>query len=357
MREMELSIVIPTLNEAQTIIRLVESLVTQQHAPVFEIIVVDGGSSDGTVEELSRLQDELAGLLRFYQSAAGRARQMNTGAAQAQGAELLFLHADTIITDGLLLHQAHQDMQQAYASAGGQRVVGHFGLHFARSESGYEQAYYFYEAKTRLNRPGCVNGDQGMWLKRAFFLELGRFDESLAYLEDARLAEKVFQRGKWVTLSGCVFTSARRFESEGMRARQILNALLCAMDAIGAHEFFQLAAAYRAQSETRFLALRPYLRIIHQITWAKGVAEGARRWWGTGKYVADNAWQLAFAWDCRESLAADLPVSDVKAQKLALYDRYLKWLVVSPFGQFFAMLMTFVWFYWLLLWREREDGV
>ena len=345
-----LSIIIPTLNEERAIEKLIADLWAQQNSPSFEVVVADGGSQDGTMAKVRDIAINAGLALSVVVTEPGRAIQMNAAVEKARGDALLFLHADTVITDTLLLHHAHQDMQLAYESLGHQRVAGHFGLHFIREGSGHELAYYFYECKTRLNRPGCINGDQGIWVSRDFFNALGGFDTSLGYMEDARLSARVFEQGDWQTLSGAVFTSARRFESEGLQARQTLNALLCNFDAIGMYAFFERAhSAYQAQRATQRLLLKPFLKLAHQVAWHKGIKQGAIWWWRTGEYVAKNVWQLAFLQDCKRGFEAQLSVSDVEARTLGNYDRFFKPIVESVIGQFMAMIATFCWFYFKLL--------
>ncbi len=349
MTSLPLSIIIPTLNEADTIVSLIESLKCQKNPPEFEIIVVDGGSRDSTCAQVSRFEEGV----QLVSSGPGRAKQMNVGAGVARGEALLFLHADTLIKEPFLLCRAAQEMRVAYDAYGHDRLAGHFGLHFVRSHKDYERAYYFYECKTRLNRPGCINGDQGMWLKRKFFEELGGFDESLSFMEDVRFVSRVFQQGQWLNFSGHLFTSARRFETEGLKERQTLNALLCAMDVIGLEAFFQCARLlYQEQLDTQRLDLKPFLVQIHRLSWAKGFWQGGKWWWATGSYVASNAWQLAFAMDCRHGFAKGLPVDSVKHTYLHRYDRYMKGVVESVIGRSLTTLVTFIWFYSRLFYRS-----
>jgi len=238
--EYDLSIIIPVLNEATTLPTLMTALAAQRDIRL-EILVADGGSTDDTLTCCEATAAALQLSLQGIQTAPGRGQQMNAASRLARAEELLFLHADTTLDDPQLLARAWTCMQQARAAAGNGHIAGHFGLHFKRSRSDHDSSYYFYEAKSFLNRRDCINGDQGFWLSRAYFQDLGGFDESLDYMEDARLANHIFDHGAWITLPGRLDTSARRFEAEGLGRRQTLNALLCNFERIGLHSFFSAA--------------------------------------------------------------------------------------------------------------------
>ncbi len=344
----ELSVIIPTLNEGRALPRLLQELAEQQ-AICLEIIVVDGGSSDTTADGVQRFAKQTATLVTWLQTGAGRGRQLNHGARSATADELLFLHADTSMADPHLLAAALKALRAARESTGNRRVAGHFGLRFQRSTQAHSGAYYFYECKTRLNRPECVNGDQGIMLCRAYFEELGQFDESLGYMEDARLARKVFRTGRWISLPGCLNTSARRFEAEGLKERQTLNALLLNFDVIGFDEFFDAARnAYRSQEKSGRLRLQPFLLEIHRLVRRRGAKEAVRLWYKTGCYVAQNAWQLAFALDCRRNHRRQHPPGSGPTPRLNSYDKWIGPLLTTPAGCLLTALATLVWFYGLL---------
>ena len=138
-----------------------------------------------------------------------------------------------------------------------------------------------------------------------------------------------------------------------MQERQTLNALLCNFDAIGMHTFFERAhSAYQVQCATQRLSLKPFFKLAHQVAWHQGIKQGAIWWWRTGGYVATNVWQLAFLQDCKRGFEAQLPVSDVQTKTLESYDRFFKPIVESVFGQFMAMIATFCWFYFKLIFRS-----
>ncbi|MFU8858627.1 MAG: glycosyltransferase [Deferrisomatales bacterium] len=346
----ELSVVIPARDEEQALPVLLEGLLAQEGVRL-EVVVADGGSQDRTA--LAGESFAARGLaVRTLSAPPGRAHQLNAGASRARGPDLLFLHADTELRDRRLLAAARARIEAERARRGTHRVAGHFGLRFARSLPGSpraDAAYYFYEAKASLARPECVNGDQGLWLSPRYFEELGGFDESLPYLEDARLARRVFATGAWVTLPGRLVTSARRFETEGLRERQTLNALLRNFDVIGLGAFFEKAGqAYREQSGAGRLRLAPFARLAHRASLAGGWRRFLGYWWGTGGFVSANAWQLAFALDCRRNRRAGVEPGEGPTPWLSRYDRWGAPVVSSVPGRAATTLLVAAWFFALL---------
>src|SRR6266540_88921 len=185
----ELSIIVPVLNEALILPELFRSLGEQLEVNL-ELLLCDGGSSDGTVELAEVLRKEFPFPARMVTSEPGRWRQMNCGAAAAEADILLFLHADSLFTDPLALRRGLDAIARAIAEKGDERVAGHFGLRF-RSKGGNTSSaeYYHLECKARLNRRECTHGDQGMLLRRAFFEEVGPFDSTFPILAETRMAE------------------------------------------------------------------------------------------------------------------------------------------------------------------------
>lgn len=344
-----LSVIIPALNEADILPDLLRDL-SKQEAIQFETIIVDGGSCDNTQALCENFPDSHRIGLKVVSSATGRAIQMNLGAKYASADDYLFLHADTRVQDARSLFNAQQHINLARQQSPDAQIAGHFPLRFISRDN--RKKYYFYENKTYLNRPDTVNGDQGFWIARNFFELLGGFDESLPYMEDARIARKVFEIGRWITLPGKVETSARRFETEGFINRQIVNAFLCNFNHMDVNEFFSAAIdAYQAQDKATKLQLRPFLKLANQQLFGDGIGIALKRWYQTGEYVASNAWQLAFALDCRRAKKQGLEPGRIDARSLNFYDQHIQRVAGWRVVKLFTAILTAIWFYSLFLTR------
>lgn len=193
-----ISLIIPVLNEAEALGALLPYL--HQHAQngaVCEILVADGGSTDLSVEVAE------AHGARVIRSEAGRARQMNAGARQAQGEVLYFLHADTFPPPGYDRH-----ILDALARG---PVAGCFRLRF--DDPGVILGFFAWF--TRLNWPICRGGDQSLFLPAPWFAELGGFNEAFRIYEDNELTGRLCRRYEFVVLRERVITSARRYREIG----------------------------------------------------------------------------------------------------------------------------------------------
>lgn len=344
-----LSVIIPTLNEATALPLFLNDL-RKQESIALEIIVGDGGSSDGT--EAAAHQ---AGA-RFVAGPRGRGAQMNAAVVQASGAYLLFLHADSRLDDPHLLATALAALRRAEQQQ--PWVAGHFRLHFFRTDRQHELAYRFLEAKTGLNRPGTTNGDQGLLLSRSFFDRIGGFDQSLPFLEDQRIATAIHRLGRLLTLPGVLITSARRFESEGFHRRYLLMGMMMAMYTVGEWAFFHRApTVYRVQQDTGRLLLTPIFALLWSMALKDWGLRGTLRiFYCLGRYLRENAWQVFLfidVWRGRETGNGALPL-------LGLYDRRIvRWLRFR-LVDVLAGLLCFSWymvvlgsFFWL---QERLTG-
>ncbi|MEJ2584172.1 MAG: TIGR04283 family arsenosugar biosynthesis glycosyltransferase [Robiginitalea sp.] len=196
---MQISIIIPVLNEAERLDTLLPALFTKAEAgAVREVIVVDGGSDDGSPEVAEKKG------ARILRAQRGRARQMNTGAGAAKGEILYFLHADS-------LPPAGYDRWILQAMEGG-LCAGCFRLKF-------DPPHWFLNAFawcTRINHPLCRGGDQSLFVPRQWFEESGGFDEAFHIYEDNQFIGKLYRDFSFRVLPYDVTTSSRRYEKVGV---------------------------------------------------------------------------------------------------------------------------------------------
>lgn len=194
-----LSIVIPTLNEAAAIGRLLPDLA--QMCPEAEAIVVDGGSTDGTQELVRRFPR-----VRLIEASRGRARQMNAGAWTAGGSTILFLHADTVLPP---------DAPRAIAEALRDRDVagGRFDVRFDNPRAIFTLIATMMNFRSRLT--GICTGDHALFVRRQTFDELEGYPD-IPLMEDVELSRRLKRRGRIASLRQRVTTSARKWEREGV---------------------------------------------------------------------------------------------------------------------------------------------
>jgi rSAM/selenodomain-associated transferase 2 len=209
------SVIIPVLNEESCLSQTLAALAA--HRP-FEVIVVDGGSQDGSCR-LAAAAD------RLLHSPPGRARQMNLGARHARGDVLLFLHADCTLEEGALA-QAEQLLCRRGVVAGC----------FAMAVNAPGRMYRWIErcATARVRLTGLVYGDQGLFLRRECFIELGGFPP-LQLMEDLFFSRQLRRRGRIVVLPRRIFVSPRRWQQAGLVRQTLRNWLLTALAIGGAH--------------------------------------------------------------------------------------------------------------------------
>ena len=205
-----ISVVIPAYNEERALPETLERLLPQ--ATDHQVIVVDGGSSDATVDIASRHPG-----VEVLQAPKGRASQMNAGAARARGEWLLFLHADTLIPEEALSRIA---ALPAEIEAGGfrHRFSGRgFGLWFISLVD-----------NIRCLRSRIIFGDQALFVRRALFESLGGFPD-LERLEDVRFCQKLVEHTRPLLLDQTVVTDSRKFVQHGVMKSftRVIVILLC----------------------------------------------------------------------------------------------------------------------------------
>ncbi|GCL36965.1 glycosyl transferase family protein [Sphaerospermopsis reniformis] len=202
-----ISIIIPTLNEANNIKAAITS--TQSSTNV-EVIVVDGGSNDGTPTIAQFLGATV------ISSAPGRAIQMNTGAAIASGEILLFLHADTLLPQGFdtMIRTALQQ-PGIIAGAFALRIdAPHWGLRLV--EWGVKLRSHFYQ---------LPYGDQAIFLTKIAFAEVGNFPQ-IPIMEDFELITCLKRISKVQIIDVPVITSPRRWLKKGIFKTTLLNQII-----------------------------------------------------------------------------------------------------------------------------------
>ncbi len=293
-----LRVIIPCRNEAQALPALLQDL-AQQHGIALRVTIVDGGSQDATVARARAASCEV------LQTTPGRGHQMNRGWQQSNEPALLFLHADSRLPSPTLLRDAwHCWWPQRNDCA------GHFRLQFIDTPDPKPFFYRHLEAKTALNKPQSFNGDQGLLIHRPLLESLGGFDESLPFLEDQALGTAIRQQARFITLPGTLQTSARRFETEGRRARYFAMLLImCAREA-GCTDFLQAAPGlYREQSAAGPLQVGPLLeRLVRE------AEQRPESWAIIARYLRENAWQLPALLD------------SASAERWQLRQQYERWL-------------------------------
>ena len=195
---MKLSVVIPALDEAANLTRLLPDL--ERACPGAEVLVVDGGSRDGTAAVVAGRPGA-----RLLAGARGRARQMNAGARAAAGDVLLFLHADTRLPDG-----AASAIEGALVDPS--VVGGRFDVRFDSSRHLMKMVAWFMNARSRAT--SICTGDQAIFVRRSAFEAVGGYPD-IPLMEDIELSRRLKARGRLAALRARVTTSARKWEREG----------------------------------------------------------------------------------------------------------------------------------------------
>jgi rSAM/selenodomain-associated transferase 2 len=209
-----ISIIIPTLNEVDTIGRCLSMLLN--HRGDFEIIVSDGGSVDGTLDVVSLFPGVSQRI-----SPKGRGRQMNEGANAGKGDIFLFLHADTSLPpEGL---QIVEEVMSDSRVAG-----GCFCLSFDQDHPLLKGLSLF----TRINHTLFTYGDQSLFLSARVFSAIGGYRD-IPIMEDVEIQSRLRRAGRFVKIWRPVVTSARRFLKRGVIRQQVLNTALVSLYHLG----------------------------------------------------------------------------------------------------------------------------
>ena len=219
-----LCIVMPVLDEAETLAARLRALQRFRQRGV-RVVVVDGGSQDGTLA-IARAHADLALL-----APRGRAAQMNAGAAACPADVLLFLHADTELPE-------HADALVRRAMCGPQ-AWGRFDVRIDSPRWPLRLVAALMNHRSRWT--GIATGDQALFVRHELFQQVGGFPD-LPLMEDIALSRLLKRHGRPVCLRERVSTSARRWERHGIWRTVLL--------------MWRLRAAYFLGADPRQLAIR-----------------------------------------------------------------------------------------------------
>lgn len=215
-----ISIVIPVLRDTQQLEELLEILWNQNvlvdpeidSDTENEVIVVNGDTTDSTVQSV---RERFRGI-HWINSPAGRGIQMNEGAKHAKGKWLLFLHADTRLELGWVNEIRKADLDP-------QIISGAF--RFSITSSTRAARLIERGVAWRVRKLGLPYGDQGLFVRRNIFEELGGY-RSLALMEDIDLVHRLRRRGRMFRSTMPIWVSSRRWEQDGWVYRTFINLCL-----------------------------------------------------------------------------------------------------------------------------------
>ena len=194
-----LSIIVPVLNEAKTIVPALWALKPLRDRGA-EVIVVDGGSSDDTFLLARSLVDQT------IRSPRGRGIQMNEGAKVASGFILLFLHADTKLPDDA-------DTQVMYGRSRDTSVWGRFDIRIAGRHPLLPVVARFMNWRSRMS--GIATGDQAIFIQRETFFRIGGFAD-IPLMEDIEISRRLKAISPPICIASRVTTSGRRWDQHGL---------------------------------------------------------------------------------------------------------------------------------------------
>ncbi|MFH4964841.1 TIGR04283 family arsenosugar biosynthesis glycosyltransferase [Gaetbulibacter sp. M235] len=196
----KISIIIPVLNEAETLAKLLNHLIeSSSKENIAELIVVDGGSTDKTTAIASKFEPVF-----LITSGKGRAKQMNLGAKHTTGSILYFLHADSFPPknfDKLIINEVEKG-----------NLSGCFKMRFDSNHWWMRLAGWL----TRFNWIACRGGDQSLFITTSLFNSLGGYDEQYIIYEDNVFIKKLYAIRQFKVIQKDLITSARLYKRLGV---------------------------------------------------------------------------------------------------------------------------------------------
>ncbi len=210
-----ISIIIPSYNEQDHIGALLHSIMDNIENDI-EVIVVDGGSSDRTIEVVNEFPK-----VRLINSEKGRATQLNNGAKESKGDILFFVHADSILPDQWREHILKLFDKQQY-------IAGTFYLKFDKDGFWYR----LYSRFSKIKHALFTFGDQGLFVKKADFDKVGGYP-LLPIMEDYQILIHLQRLGKIAKLNSPMTTSSRKFSKNGVVFQETKNVIIVLLYLVG----------------------------------------------------------------------------------------------------------------------------
>ena len=200
----KISIIIPILNEANSIVSLLQHLIDNSSSTaISEIIIVDGGSKDESLKLVSEFL-LLNNKVILISSERGRAIQMNLGKQKATGTILYFLHADSFPPsnfDQLIINEVEKG-----------NLAGCFKMKFNHQHWWLRLASWL----TKFQWRACRGGDQSQYITKILFDEIGGYDERFMIYEDNILINELYKKNQFKVIQKPIITSARLYERKGI---------------------------------------------------------------------------------------------------------------------------------------------
>jgi rSAM/selenodomain-associated transferase 2 len=216
---MNISIIIPALNEEENIGKLISYLKKNAGKEIIEVIVVDGGSNDATV-----FKSNEAGAQVVVSPQKGRAVQMNLGATLANGDVLYFIHADTFPSPHFI-----KDILGAVSQG---YELGRYKTKFLSSNPLLRLNEWF----TSFDLFVCMGGDQTLFVTKKLFTELQGFKPDMYLMEEYEFCKRAREKAKYKIMSGYALVSARKYAKNGWLTVQLANYKILSMYKKGASQ-------------------------------------------------------------------------------------------------------------------------
>lgn len=224
---MSISVIIPTFNEGYSITQTIEKVRQHSDGHIRETIIVDGGSTDQTIQKVKATPAKI-----IKSPEKGRAAQMNFGAKHAKGEILYFLHADT--------HPPNNFDNSIKKAVSQGHQAGCFQLYFDYDHFLLRLYGWF----TRFDIDLFRFGDQSLFITKNAFLELQGFREDHIVMEDQEFVRRIKQKFSFIILDEHVITSAQKYRDNGMIKLQLVFTLILLLYYIGIDQD-KLVAIYK----------------------------------------------------------------------------------------------------------------